>query len=295
MPSVFPFRAVQFTSSRAGASALPLDLSDVVAPPYDVLDTAGKAVLLKKNPNNIVGIDLPHLPAKELGPPAAYDGAASTFRAWLAGGVMKRLDKPAMFVYRETFTFQGTTHQRTGMACTIETVPFGPRTGGGVLPHEETFSGPKEDRFALMKASKAQFSPIFGLHQDEHGTATALLKKIMDSRPPDIIANTNEGFGGPLLHELWTVQDDATIKAYTDSLRGEDIFVADGHHRYTTALNYIKHLETQGGGVVPADHPARRCMYVLVSMSDPGMVIGPTHRILSGMSNYSFDAFRKAA
>lgn len=142
---------------------------------------------------------------------------------------------------------------------------------------------------ALMKATRAQLSPIFGLHQDEHGTATALLKSITSSRGPDSTATTDDG----TLHEIWTVDDAATIKAYADALAGEDVFIADGHHRYNTALNYLRGLESQGA--VPDDHPARRCMIVLVGMSDPGLVIWPTHRILGGMAGYSFDAFQKAA
>jgi uncharacterized protein (DUF1015 family) len=291
MPSVFPFRAIQYAkvATKDGAK----DVSNVVAPPYDVLDPHGKQALMGKSDRNVVSIDLPHIPAKELGPPSAYEGAAKAFRAWLADGTLAKSQRPVMFVYRETFTFNGREHKRTGMACAVETVKFGPRAGGGILPHEETFSGPKEDRLALMKASGAQFSPIFGLHQDEKGAATALLKKVMASRAPDVIAHTNEGFGGPLLHEMWTVSDDATLKAYADALAGEDVFIADGHHRYNTALNYLALLE--GKGTVPADHPARRCMIVLVGMSDPGMVIGPTHRVLGGMAGWSWDAFSKAA
>ncbi len=291
MPNVYPFRAVQYVKSnavKAGAGGT-LDVSDVVAPPYDVLDTAGKAALLARSDRNVVSIDLPHLPATELGPAPEYEGAAGKYRAWLGDGTMARRERPAMFVYRETFELRGKKHQRTGMACTIETRPFGPRAGGGVLPHEETFSGPKEDRFALMKASRAQFSPIFGLHQDDKGAATALLKKVMASRGPDITARTGDG----LLHEVWTAEDKPTIDAYAAALKGEDVFIADGHHRYNTALNYLKVLESQG--TVPPEHPARRCMIVLVGMSDPGMVIGPTHRVLAGMSGYSFEAFQKAA
>lgn len=291
MPSVFPFRAVQYAAPRPGADGPreSIDLSDLVAPPYDVLDAHGKAALLARNENNAVRIDLPHLPAKELGPPQAYQAAGATFRSWLASGVMHRLPEPAMFVYRETFEFGGATHRRTGMACTIETVPFGPRPGGGILPHEETFSGPKEDRFALMTASKAQFSPIFGLHQDELGAANAILQRVMASRDPSTTARTTDG----TLHEVFTVADRATLDAYTNALRGEDIFIADGHHRYTTALNYIKALES--GTPVAQDHPARRCLIVLVGMSDPGLVIGPTHRVLGGMAGYSFESFQKAA
>lgn len=290
MPSVFPFRAVQYATMTAGKPGAPADVSAVVAPPYDVLDPEGKAALLRRSDHNIVAVDLPHIPAKELGPPSAYEGAAQKFGAWLGGGTLVQRSAPAIFVYRQTFrTIGGAMVQRTGVACTVETVPFGPRPGGGILPHEETFSGPKEDRMALMKATRAQLSPIFGLHQDERGTATALLKSVTSSRGPDATATTDDG----TLHEVWTVEDAATIKAYADALAGEDVFIADGHHRYNTALNFLRGLEAQGA--VPADHPARRVMIVLVGMSDPGLVIWPTHRILSGMAGYSFEAFQKAA
>lgn len=283
MPAVFPFRAVGFATG--------VDLSGVVAPPYDVLDAAGKARLLAKDARNIVAIDLPHTPAKELGPAAAYAGAADLLRKHLTGGVLKRSERPVIFAYRQTFTGADgkTVVQRGGMACCVETVPFGPRQGGGVLPHEETFSGPKEDRMALMKATRAQLSPIFGLHADEKGRATALIARVCAGGGPTHTARTDDG----TLHEVWAVSDEATIRAYQDALAGEDVFIADGHHRYTTGLNYLKGLEEKGA--VPADHAARRCMIVLVGMSDPGLVIWPTHRVLGGMKGYTLEAFGKAA
>lgn len=282
MPAVFPFRALQY---RHGAG----DVSSLIAPPYDVLDLAGKSRLLAHDPHNIVGIDLPHVPAKELGPPETYSAAGNRFRDMQQAGILTRRSAPAMFAYRQTFQFAGKTHQRLGMACTVETLPFGPRSGGGILPHEETFSGPKEDRFALMKATKAQLSPIFGLHADEQGAAVAILRTIMAGRAPDMTATMQD----QVLHEIWTIENPATIAAYSAALVDEDVFIADGHHRYTTALNYLRHLETQGP--VPTDHPARRCMIVLVGMSDPGLVIGPTHRVLGGMARYSIDRFIETA
>jgi uncharacterized protein (DUF1015 family) len=176
------------------------------------------------------------------------------------------------------------------MACCIDTVPFGPRQGGGVLPHEETFSGPKQDRFALMTATKTQLSPIFGLHADEQGKATRMLANIIARQPsPDRSATTDDG----TLHELWAVHDDAHIREYQAALTGEDVFIADGHHRYNTALNILQAMEAKGA--VPANHPARRCMIVLIGMSDPGLVIWPTHRVLGGMKDYSIDRFLAAA
>lgn len=282
MPSVYPFHAVQF---HGGAG----DVSALVAPPYDVLDLAAKNRLLSHDPSNVVGIDLPHVPAKELGPPETYAAAGKKYADSLRAGTLKRREKAAMFAYRQTFVFSGRTHQRLGMACTVETLPFGARKGGGILPHEETFSGPKEDRLALMKATGAQLSPIFGLHGDDRGAAVSLLRRIMAGSPAHMSARMTDG----VLHEVWTVDDAPTIAAYAEALQGEDIFIADGHHRYNTALNYLKGLE--GAGTVGADHPARRCMMVLVGMSDPGLVIGPTHRVLGGMASYSIDRFLAAA
>ncbi|MFN0132016.1 MAG: DUF1015 family protein [Phycisphaerales bacterium] len=283
MPPVFPFAAVQYRQGRG-------DVSSLIAPPYDVLDAAGKAALLAKDPRNVVAIDLPHTPAKELGPPGAYEAAAASYQAWLKDGTIARRATPAMFAYRQTFKQpDGTKVQRSGMAATVEVVPFGPRAGGGILPHEETFSGPKEDRFALMKATRAQLSPIFGLFADDSGRATAIVRTVMASRGADMTATSGEG----VVHEVWIVADAPTIKAYQDALAGEDIFIADGHHRYTTGLNYLKTLESQGP--LLADHPARRSMMVLVGMSDPGLVIWPTHRVLGGMASYTFDKFLAAA
>ena len=281
MPAVHPFRAVQYHAGRG-------DLSALVAPPYDVLDAAAKARLLAKDARNVVAVDLPHTPAKELGPATAYDSAGALYRKWLADGTLARRATPAMFAYRQTTRSAAGTSQRSGMACCVDAVKFGPRPGGGILPHEETFSGPKEDRLALMKATQAQLSPIFGLHADERGKATALLSAIMARGLPDITAELGDG----VFHEVWTVDDPQAINAYRDALAGEDIFIADGHHRYGTGLTYIDHL---GGAALPEDHQARRSMMVLVGMSDPGLIIWPTHRVLGGMAGYSIDAFLDAS
>lgn len=298
MPAIHPFRPLTFAATS--------DLSKLIAPPYDVLDAAGKARLLARDPRNIVGVDLPHTPAKELGPASAYARAADELRAMVAGGVLRQYERDAIVAYRQRFTgtdgrtAEHRTIERCGVCCAVDALPFGPRAGGGILPHEETFSGPKEDRMALMKATRTQLSPIFGLHPDmndaggragEGGAATRLVRSVMASRAPDAVADMGDG----VTHETWTIDDAPTIRAYQDALRGEDIFIADGHHRYTTQLNYIKHLEQESGKPLPQDHPARRCMMVLVSMNDPGLVIWPTHRVLGGMKDYSFDRFLDSA
>ena len=281
MPQVYPFQAVQYRSGKG-------DVSKLVAPPYDVLDLEQKNALLARNDDNIVAVDLPHVPAKELGPPEAYQAAAEKLAAMLEAKTLTMREEPAMFAYRQSFEFRGEKYERCGMAVAVDTRPLGPAEGGGMLPHEQTFSGPKEDRMALMKATRTQLSPIFGLHPDESGAATHVVRAVMDRRAPDMTADLGDG----VKHEVWTIDDEASIEAYRDALAGEDVFIADGHHRYNTAVNYLADLEAQSD--VPADHPARRTMIVLVSMSDPGLAIGPTHRVLGGMAHYDIDKFQEA-
>ncbi len=286
MPTPQPFTAVRFASLAPAA-----DLSTRIAPPYDVLDETAKTRLLARDPRNIVAVDLPHLRAKTVGPAEVYAAAASTYREWLSSGVLSRDDRPAMFVYRQSFLEGATPRSRTGIACTIDLVHFGQRpagTGGAVLPHEETFSGPKQDRLELMRATRAQLSPIFGLHEDASARCAALLRE-WSSGPAETTARTDDG----VTHELWPITDPARIAAYQAAFAADDVFIADGHHRYTTALMYL--AERQSAAPLPPADPARRCLFVLVPMSDPGLRIQPTHRVLGGMSAYSWDAFRAAA
>ncbi|MCC5823089.1 MAG: DUF1015 domain-containing protein [Phycisphaerales bacterium] len=282
MPAVYPFQAIQYRRGHG-------DVSDVVAPPYDVLDAKAKQELLDRNPGNIVGIDLPCVPASRKGPQEAYDAAAKIYQDLLAQGTLTPREQPVMFAYRQTFEFAGKRHQRVGLACTVDTVPFGPRDGGGVLAHEQTFGGPKADRLALMHATRSQLSPVFGLYADKGGAGAALARRLTDARAPDMTASTGDG----VAQEVWTIDDQDDIAAVQQALAGEDIFIADGHHRYNTALNYLNELNKDGS--LPAGHPARRTMFILVSMDDPGLIVGPTHRVLGGMAHYTIDKFVDAA
>jgi uncharacterized protein (DUF1015 family) len=297
MPRTHPFHAVQFAEAFGATPGHPVDVSALIAPPYDVLDAGAKDALLARDERNIVAIDLPHLPAKQLGPDSAYAAAALRLFEYLKSGVLHKHHQPVMFVYRQTFTFERQQHQRTGLVATIDLLPFGPDTdgtrGGGVLPHEQTFSGPKEDRLALMRATRTQLSPIFGLVPDDKRNLAERLDQHTRHHVPSVRATTADS-AGETLHELWTVADSATIAHLQGATLGQDVFIADGHHRYTTALNYAQQLRSAGKHPAP-DHPALRCMFVLISMHDKGLVIGPTHRVLAGMPGYSWDAFERAS
>ncbi len=313
MPTIHPIHAVTYAAAQAAAppAAPPADITPLIAPPYDVLDEAGKARLQARDPHNIVTIDLPHLPAKTVGPQPVYDAAADTYRQWLAQGVLRPLPRPAIFVYTQNFTVDGRTFNRRGLIANLPVQPFGPAPDaqGGIFPHEQTFSGPKEDRLRLMRAARCQFSPIFGLYRDDlyrddesadddsadddsasagGQTVGALLTAAINQRPADFVASSDDG----VRHEVRAIDNPAAIQRFADALAGRDVFIADGHHRYTTALNYLNELRQSGKPIPPA---AEHCMFVLVAIEDPGMIVLPTHRLLGGMTDFRMDRFKKAA
>ncbi len=283
MPEIQPIPAVVYPT-RPGE-----DVSDRIAPPYDVLTPESKAALLRKSPNNIAAIDLPHLPAKTVGPDEAYVGAGERYRKWLAEGVLHRLPGPALFVYQQTYTHQGTTYARRGLIANVKVQPFGPGEGGrgGIFPHEETFSAAKEDRLKLMRATKAQLSPIFGLYSDVDGIIGDLLGRVIEHDEVAFSGTTDDG----TRHDVWAVDAPARVERFQAALSDRDVFIADGHHRYNTALNYMRELESRGEPV----GAAAGCLFVLVSMQDPGMIVLPTHRVLGNMPRFSFAKLVEAA
>jgi len=267
MPDVRPLTALRYAVDRTGGN-----LSPVLAPPYDVLKQADKDTLLTHSPLNVVGIDLPYLPPKSAGPPEVYKVAARQLNEWLENGVLIRDIRPALYPYHQSFTHQGSRLTRRMFIARVRLQFF---SEGAILPHERTFGGPKEDRLALLKATRCQLSPIFGLYADpneEIGRAFAATV----SRKPDAFGTMQE-----VENSLWVVSDHPVIDGVTTYLRTQRLYIADGHHRYGTALMYRDFLATQQGGSLPEDHPAHYVMFVLASMDDPGCLILPYHRVLA--------------
>jgi uncharacterized protein (DUF1015 family) len=278
MAAVFPLTAIRYPQARQ---------SDLVAPPYDVLGDKDKARLQAKNPHNIVGIDLPHIPPKDAGPDAVYEAAAHTLRTWLETQILKRDAKPAIYPYMQTYTVGGTTYKRRGLFCRVRLEEFGPT--GAVHPHEQTFSGPKEDRLKLMRATRANLSPVFGLYDDAANDVTDLLFEAVINQSALASAELPSMDGkSVVLSELWAVTDGAVIADVQKLLSDKHIYIADGHHRYTTCLNYRKELAQKAGAPLPADHPANFSLFVLIAMQDPGLVIMPTHRVITTDSLHDF-------
>ncbi len=288
MPVIQPVPAVTFNTTAGN------DISDRIAPPYDVLDHASKGRLVAASANNISVIDLPHLPAKTIGPDEAYVGAGETYRDWLSSGVMQRRDQPAFFVYQQTYTVGDQTFKRRGLIGNVKVQPFGPSPDGkgGIHPHEQTFSAAKEDRLKLMRATQAQLSPIFGLYSDPDQSIGDLLGKVIEAGDPTFTGKTADD---GVLHEAWAVEDDAGVSAFQQALQTKDLFIADGHHRYNTALNHYNELKAAGKDLDNTSGGAAYCLFVMIAMQDPGMIVLPTHRVLGNLPTFSMAKLKEAA
>ena len=275
MATIAPFQAIRYDHSRTNG-----DVSNLIAPPYDVLDQADKDALLAKSDHNIVAIDLPHIPPKSLGPAEAYQASARTLRAWLDDGTLVREDKPALYLYHQVFKHDGKTYTRRKYIARLRLLPF---SDGVVLPHEQTFGGPREDRLALTKATQCNISPVFGLYTDPEDRIGQAFAPIAQ-RQPDV----NRDHAGRHKPNAGSSTDDVTDPAVIDTvvsaMADKKVYIADGHHRYGTALNYRDWLAEQTNGSLPEDHPARFVMMVLGSMDDPGSLIIAYNRALADVN-----------
>ncbi|CAN5396233.1 DUF1015 domain-containing protein [soil metagenome] len=277
MAQIRPFAGIRY-DKKLGA-----DLSALIAPPYDVLDEPQKAALQAKHANNIVTVDLPFMPPKSVGPDAVYANADATIQQWMTAGVLKKDARAALYPYMQTYDLGGRTHHRRGFIGLVKLTPF----GVDVMPHEKTYKGPIEDRLKLMHATGLQLSPIFGLYSDQKNEVTAALFKNLIK--PEQTA-TLDG----VKNDLWSVTDSHIETEVIDLMKHRPVYIADGHHRYTTALQYQADMEKKNGGKLPPNHPANFCMFVLIAMQDDGLIILPTHRLIGGLTNFDVAAFKSA-
>ena len=259
MADVQPLRTLRYEPSVAGP------LEDVIAPPYDVIDAELRAELVARSPRNVVEIDLPEPPP---GGGDRYEHAAATLREWLDEGVLVREDEPAMWALRQEYTGpDGSARARTGFFARVRVEDYGP---GRIRPHERTHPGPKEDRLRLTRATRANLSPIFSLFADRDGAATVALDRATAGEPFAAVAD-HEG----TLNTLWRVTEE--IGSLQDALASAELLIADGHHRYETARVYAEEIGGEG------DH--RYVLMLLCSLSDPGLLVFPTHRLLTGLKD----------
>jgi uncharacterized protein (DUF1015 family) len=254
------------------------DLSLVVTPPYDVIDEEAQNRYYERHPYNIIRLEYNRVYPEDNTQNNRYTRAAATFRDWRARGVFVREDKPALYLYEQEFERGGRSYRRRGFFGAIRLEPY---STGTVRPHEETLPHAKRDRYNLLRACRANFSPIFGLYAEKELETVQILAAAAGIRPA--VEFRDEG---GQTHRLWPVTDPQTINRVLIILERYPVFIADGHHRYETALAYKEACNAPG---------LQNCaLIVLVSVYDPGLVILPTHRLVKSPRSSALPDFLTA-
>lgn len=264
MPRLSPFIALRY---RPGAG----DPSDLIAPPYDVIDPRMAGELRERGPHNAVHLVLPQGDGDE-----RYEAAAFRLRAWLREGVIAPDDAAAVHVYRQRYAAKDGPRVRLALFAALELEPL----GGGVLPHERTHAGPRADRLALTLATRTQLSPVFLLARDPEAALLEALRLIA-ATPPSLEAMTPDG----VEHAMWAVGEQGSSEVLCALAGRHPLLIADGHHRYETALEVSRRLDDDAAGSVLA---------CVVSTLDPGLVVQPTHRTLTAVDVAGADSLAAA-
>lgn len=273
MAHLIPFKGVLYDPASVG------DIANVVAPPYDVIDEAFQRALYERHPNNVIRLEL-GLDQPDDGPSSnRYTRAADDLRRWLKQGALRRDAAPAIYPYAIEYQPPSCAPGADplvmkGFLAAVELAEFGT---GHIYPHENTRSAAKADRLNLIETCRANFSPIFSLFSDPDGGLLALIEKSVDEDRPRFEFRDDAGFR----HRLWSITDRRVLHDITASLQPKPLFIADGHHRYETALTYQK-LRRQQAGLPPRSslQPFDSVLMLLGSLEDPGLTVLPTHRVL---------------
>ena len=264
MATVKTFPALRFTD-KAG------DISKNVCPPYDIISAKQREDYIAESKNNIIRLELP------VGE-NAYEEAGALYKQMRRENVLANDSSEGFYVYEEEFTVRGETKRVKGVFARVKLCEFSENV---VLPHEETLSKAKTDRFNLMSATYCNFSPIYSMYTDAERAVSGRLDALT-AGVPEIEFTAPDG----IIQRLWKIEKSAETDAIEKAFETKQLFIADGHHRYETALNFRKKL-IQDGIVTDENHPANYVMMMLIDMENPGLVVFPTHRLVRGLSGFN--------
>jgi uncharacterized protein (DUF1015 family) len=267
MAEVQAFRGVRYRLDRPEAAA------ERISPPYDVISPAERDALEQKHPENVIRLELPKDQPGDDERTNRYTRAADVYRAWLESGVLRRDEAPCLYLYGQRYDTPSGPMERMGLFAALKAEPYEAKV---VLPHEQTFPRHKEDRYRLITTVRAQVSPIFGLYSAPEAGMRALLDS-QTGRTADAVAVDGEG----VEHRLWAVSDPEFIRRVSEVFAGKQVFIADGHHRYETAVRHRQ--ENRARQPDAPDSWFDYVMTFLVEMDDPGLVLLPTHRMVRSL------------
>ena len=275
MAKILPFAAWRYAADR-------VTLSDVVTQPYDKITTQAQERYYQANPYNLVRIILGKRLPEDTASENVYTRAASHFRNWCHNGILRQDSEPSIYRYSQTFTVPGSTSkaERVGFIALGKIEDY---SAGVVCRHEQTLAKPKADRLELLRATRAHFGQIFMLYSGS-GAVDNLLRA---EAAPEIEVTDEYG----VVHRVWRISNPALIRSVQDVLSDKKLVIADGHHRYETALTYRRERGDAGGGAQPWDS----VMMTFVDMDSPGLVILPTHRVVFGLPSFSSEQLKARA
>ncbi|MFP4452189.1 MAG: DUF1015 domain-containing protein [Desulfobacterales bacterium] len=269
MAEILPFRGIRYNTDKTE------DLSKVVTPPYDVISEEEQEEYYRRHPYNVIRLDKAKATPQDTATDNPYTRAAADFDKWLKQGVLIRDETAGFYLTSVDFKLEGQPATRFGLIGTVRLEPF---ESGVILPHEETFSKVKSERLELMKACHANFSHIFSVYSDKDNILDDLKAEARKNGPEAEFTDDSGHF-----HRMWKIDDPAVCSRVTEALKDRRLFIADGHHRYETALNY-KEWVKENTPDFDENHPANFIMMYLCAVEDQGLVILPTHRLLPGIS-----------
>lgn len=279
MARVEPFRALRY--ARPGGA----DLSSVAAPPYDVIAPEYREELLQRDAHNVVAIELPEGPLDPDVPGNRYETATRRWREWLDMGILAMDAVPAVYVLEQRYRHGESEVARRALVAAVGLEPF---AAGIVLPHERTLPKALGDRMNMTRATAANLSQVFGMYDDPTRALDEVLDRAVTAEPLET-ATDDDG----VVSRVWAITDPGEHAAVAAFFASQRIFIADGHHRYTTALAYRDERRAAAGGVEAGDVAPGydSVMMALVNMADPGLVVYPTHRICDAVEPFDPDAF----
>lgn len=266
MAEIFPFRGVLYDPSKVD------EIAQVVAPPYDVIGPAEQAALHARHPYNVIRLELGQEHREDTPENNRYSRAKRFLDEWLCEGILRRDDHPALYLYSIAYRLQsGQERTLRGFLSLVTLEEF---DSGRIFPHENTRAAAKSDRYRLLEACRSNFSPIYSLYADPEGRVIRNLEKAVDEGIPRLDVADGDG----ARHRLWTLKDPAVLGEVAALIKPLPLFIADGHHRYESALRYRNaQREAHGsGGRLSSDQVLMYCS----NLDDPGLTILPTHRLI---------------
>lgn len=275
MAKVVPFKGLRYNTEKFK------DLDMVTAPPYDIISAEGQQELYNKDEYNVIRLDYGMEFESDDSDNNKYTRSAAYLNKWIEEQVLVFEDEPAFYIYEQVFqldTEESPTHSLKGIISLVQLEEFSKKV---ILPHEETLKKAKRDRLDLMEATKTNMSQIYSLYMDPDQAIADIISECSDGAP-DISFTTREN----VIQNIWIIKDPAIINVISKKFENKQLFIADGHHRYETALNY-RNARHEADGTEIGTQSYDYTMMMLVSMDDSGLFVFPTHRMIKNVKNFS--------